>query len=133
MFDTGASIESVVGCRLRGAVPDLGRRWEAGDPGRDRAMIPYTDADTAGMVEVAVAWLVGVRAPAWVGDPGPRVSVLVSLAGEAEGRICETVAEARERGYSWDQIASRLATTAATARRRYGVVAVRSRRTGGGR
>jgi hypothetical protein len=94
-------------------------------------MFPYTDADTARIIEEAVAWLVAVRAPMWATDPGPRVSVLMSLAGEAEDRVYEAVADACEGGYSWDQIASRLCVTVAVARRRYGDYS-RWRVTGGG-
>lgn len=131
MVETAGSIRSDAGGRPRiGAVPDLDRPWEVCDPGRDRAMLAYTDADTARVIEEAVAWLVAVRAPAWAGDPGPRISVLVSLAGEAEDRVYDAVADAREGGYSWDQIASRLCTTVAAARRRYGGYA-RWRLTGG--
>lgn len=98
---------------------DLDRPWELCDPRRDRALYPYTDADTTTVVDHAVGTLVILRAPMWLGDPGPIISVLVSLAGEADGRLCDAVADARDQGYSWDQIASRLATSVATARRRY--------------
>jgi hypothetical protein len=101
------------------ATPDLERPWEACDPGWDRSLHPYTDADTARIVDQAVITLVTVRAPMWLGDPGPTISVLVSLAGEADGRLYDAVAEARDQGYSWDQIASRLCTMVATTRHRY--------------
>jgi hypothetical protein len=55
----------------------------------------------------------------WLGDAGPTISVLVSLAVEAESRVWDAVADARDRGYSWDQIASRLCISVAAARRRY--------------
>ena len=105
--------------REMAAVVDLDRPWEAGDPLRDRAMIPYTDDDSAWALDEAVLSLVQLRAPTWLGDAGPRVSVLVSLACEAESLLFDAVADARDQGYTWDQIASRLAATAATARRRY--------------
>jgi hypothetical protein len=101
------------------ATPDLERPWKACDPGRDRTMHPYTDADTARIIEQAVIALVTLRAPMWLGDAGPTISVLVSLVGEADSRVSDAVADARDQGYSWDQIASRLCTTVATARRRY--------------
>lgn len=131
MVEPVGSMRPGLGDRLERVVPDLERQWEVCDTGRDRAMFAYTDADTARIVEEAVAWLLAVRAPAWAGDPGPRVSVLVSLAGEAEDRVCDAVAEARWEGYSWDQIASRLCVSVAAARRRYGGYA-RWSRTGGG-
>jgi hypothetical protein len=106
-------------CRGVAAVADLERPWEAGDALRDRAMIPYTDDDSAWVLDEAVVSLVRLRAPLWLGDARPTVSVLVSLAGEAESLLFDAVASARDQGYTWDQIASRLATTTGTARRRY--------------
>ncbi|MCA1693782.1 MAG: hypothetical protein LC749_03125, partial [Actinobacteria bacterium] len=100
-------------------VPDLDRPWELCDRRRDRTLCPYTGADTAEIIDRAVGALVVLRAPMWLGDPGPTLSVLVSLAGEADGRLYDAVAAARDQGYSWEQIASRLATSVATARRRY--------------
>jgi hypothetical protein len=102
------------------AVPDLDRPWELDDPGRDRTLMPYIDADTAAVLERAVMTLVLLRAPMWLGDAGPAISVLVSIAYEADSLLFEAVADARDQGYSWDQIADRLATSLATARRRYG-------------
>src|ERR1700730_9021312 len=96
--------------------PDLHRRWAISDDHRDRTLHPYTDADTAGIIVRAVSTLVTVRAPMWLGDPGPAISVLVSLAVEADGCLWDAVADARDRGYSWDQIASRLCTSVTTAR-----------------
>ena len=102
------------------AIPDIERGFVLSDPDRDRSMIPYTDQYTAALIAKAVIALAAVRAPAWVGDPGPTISSLVSLAAEAEGLLWDAVADAREVGYTWDQIASRLATPAGTARGRYG-------------
>lgn len=101
------------------SVPDLDRPWELCDPRRDRTLCPYMGADTAEIIDRAVDALVVLRAPMWLGDPGPTLSVLVSLAGEADGRLYDAVADARDQSYSWDQIAGRLATSVATARRRY--------------
>ncbi len=100
-------------------VADLDRPWELCDPRRDRTLCPYTDVDSARLVEEAVTTLVVLRAPMWLGDPGPTISVLVSVAGQANSGLYDAVAEARDQGYSWDQIASRLATSVAAARRRY--------------
>lgn len=52
-----------------------------------------------------------------LGDAGATISVLVSLGAEADSRIHDAVAHARDQGYTWDQIASRLATSTSTARR----------------
>lgn len=99
---------------------DLDRPWALCDPRRDRTVYPYTDADTATVVDQAVTTLVVLRAPMWLGDAGPTISVLVSLVGEADSRLYDAVADARDQGYSWDQVASRLATSVSTARRRCG-------------
>jgi len=101
------------------ALPDLERPWEACDPRRDRTLHPYTDRDTAAIIDRAIITLVTLRAPMWLGDPGPTISVLVSLSGEADGRLSDAVADARDHGYSWDQIANRLCTSVVTARHRY--------------
>jgi hypothetical protein len=114
------------------AVPDLDRPWEMSDPRRDRTLHPYTDADTATVIDQAVTTLVLLRAPMWLGDPGPTISVLVSLATEADSRLYDAVADAADQGYSWDQVAFRLDTSVATARRRYGSYS-RWRRTDEGR
>jgi hypothetical protein len=121
------AVRFAVGRGCEPVVVDLDRGWEQGDPGRDRAMCPYTDADTAAVMDGAVKALVVVRAPMWLGDPGPILSVLVSLGAEVSGRVEDGVADARDHGYSWDQIASRLAIGSCTARRRYsGYVAWRN-------
>jgi len=99
--------------------PDLDRPWELSDPRRDRTVHPYNDADTVEIIDGAVTTLVLLRAPMWLGDAGPTISVLVSLGYEAGGRLHDAVADARDQGYSWDQIADRLDTSVATARRRY--------------
>jgi hypothetical protein len=104
--------------RMEAPPTDLGLS-ELVDPRRDRALFPYTDECTAALVDEAVTCLVLMRAPMLLGDAGPAISVLVSLATEAEDRLFEAVASAREQGYTWDEIASRLGCSADTARRRY--------------
>ena len=51
------------------------------------------------------------------------VSCLVSLAVEADDRLHDAVADARDQRYSWDEIAQRLATSTTTARRRFAAYA----------
>ena len=118
--------------RFMAAVPDLDHPWDMSDPRRDRTLHPYTDADTVTVIDQAVTTLVLLRAPMWLGEPGPTISVLVSLAAEADNRLYDAVADAVDHGYSWDQIASRLDASVATARRRYGPY-TRWRRTDEGR
>lgn len=85
-----------------------------------RAGIAYTDADSAVALARAVRWLVARRAPSSPGDAGAIVSVLVSLIAEADAMLADAVADARDQGYTWDEVALRLATTASAARHRWG-------------
>jgi hypothetical protein len=95
--------------------------WAFSDPRRDHTAIPFTDADTQALIDRAVDSLVIFRCPMGLGDAGATVSALVSLIAEADGRLADAVADARDQDYTWDDIASRLATTTTTARRRYAV------------
>ena len=99
--------------------PTSDRRGNSPIPAQNDAMVPYTGEDTAVVVDEAVASLVLLRAPMWLGDAGPTISVLVSLAAEVEDLLFEAVADARDQDYTWDEIAARLASTASTTRRRY--------------
>lgn len=87
--------------------------------GCDRSSHPYIDEETLALVEHAVESLVCLRG-AGVGDAGAALSALASLIAEAQTRLPDAVADAREQGYTWAEIASRLASTASTVRRRYG-------------
>jgi hypothetical protein len=88
-------------------------------PGCDRARAPYLDYDTLALVEEAVESLVCSRGSGQ-GDAGAALSCLASLIAEAQSQLPGAVAEARCQDYTWEEIASRLATTARTVRRRYG-------------
>jgi len=82
-------------------------------------MHPYTDRGSAQVLDQAATSLILLRAPMWLGDAGPEISVLASLAAQADSQLFDAVADAVDQGYSWPQVASRLATSVATARRRY--------------
>lgn len=97
--------------------------WAFTDPRRSHSAVPYTDADTITLVEQALESLVLLRSPMELGDAGATISALVSLIAEADSRLPDAVVDAREQGYAWDDIASRLATSVATARRRYAAYA----------
>ncbi len=101
--------------------------WDMADPRRDCSVIPYTDADTQALVDELVDTLIVFRCPMGLGDAGATVSVVASLEAEIAFRLPDAVADARDQGYTWDEIAMRLATTASAARRRYAAHA-RSRR-----
>lgn len=93
--------------------------WTFTDPRRDGRVLPYTGADTAALIDQAVETLVLLRSPMQLGDAAATISALVSLAAEIDRRLPDAVADARDQDYPWDAIASRLATTTATAQRRY--------------
>ena len=97
--------------------------WAFTDPRQDHSAIPYTDGDTIALVDQALESLVLLRSPMELGDAGATVSALVSLIAAANSRLPDAVGDARDQGYSWDDIASRLATTTPTARRRYAAYA----------
>jgi hypothetical protein len=94
--------------------------WAVIDPRPGRAAIAYTDADSAAALARAVRWLVARRSPSSPSDAGATVSVLVSLIAEADAMLAEAVADARDQGYTWEEVALRLATTASAARHRWG-------------
>lgn len=100
-------------CGLTGAPFEFHR------PGCDRTAHPYLGEETLALVEDAVASLVCLRGSG-VGDAGAALSALASLIAEAQARLPDAVADARDGDYTWSEIATRLAVTAATARRRYG-------------
>jgi len=114
--DEGFPVDLVCSCGLTGA------RWEFHRPGCDRSRHPCIDEETLALVEEAVACLVCVRGGG-CGDAGAVLSALASLIAEAQSRLPDAVADAREQDYTWGEIAVRLATTACTAGRRYGAYA----------
>jgi hypothetical protein len=85
----------------------------------ERSAIPYTDEVTRLLIDLAIETLAGLRSPLGARDPGARLSCLLSLCGEADGGLPDAVADARDHGYGWDDIAMRLASTPAAVRRRY--------------
>jgi hypothetical protein len=85
----------------------------------DRSQIPYLDELTRFLIDDAIETLAVNRSPQGPRDSGAPVSGLLSLRDQADDALTNAVADARRHGYSWDDIAMRLATTAAAARRRY--------------
>lgn len=92
---------------------------EPHDPACDRTRAPYLDHDTLGLIDQAVGSLVWSRG-ASPGDAGAALSCLASLIAEAQSQLPGAVATARCQDCTWAEVARRLATTARTARRRYG-------------
>lgn len=84
----------------------------------DHTIIPFGDAANRAILDHAVACLVMVRGGDHR-DPGAFISTLVTLMADAEARLPDLVADARDRGYTWNRIAERLGTTIPAARRHY--------------
>jgi hypothetical protein len=85
----------------------------------DRSALPATDRHSAVIIDLATQHLAELRSPHGTGDPGAIVSCLLSLREETDSRLPDAVADARDHGYSWDDIALRLATSPNAVRRRY--------------
>ena len=79
---------------LTGALPDDGRgHGSPFDPRRDCAIAPSRRVEHHGVSESeAVTSLVLLRAPMRLGDSGPAISVLVSLAAQSEDLLFDAVA-----------------------------------------
>jgi hypothetical protein len=92
----------------------------AGELGRwpDHTLIPFDGAVSRAVLDEATACLVLVRGGD-LHDPGASISTLVTLIGDAEARLPDLVADARDGGYTSDRIAERLGSTVRAARHRY--------------
>lgn len=95
-----------------------GAPFEFHGPDCDRASRPHVDEETLALVDHAVESLAFLRGSV-SSDAGAALSCLASLIAEAQGRLPDAVAAARDQDYTWPEIAARLATTTCTARRRY--------------
>ncbi len=100
-------------CGLTGAPFEFHR------PGCDRSTCPYLDEESLALVAEAAASLVGLRGSV-TGDAGAVLAVLTSLIAEGQAQLPDAVADARDQGFTWSEIASRLAVGASTVRHRYG-------------
>jgi hypothetical protein len=94
-------------------------RWHFVDPLADRTTEPYRDDDTEQLVDDLIDCLVICRSGS-VYDAGARLSITASLMAELDARLPETIFEARDQAYTWDDIAARLAMPESTTRQRYG-------------
>jgi len=80
---------------------------------------PHIDAETLALVDDAVESLACFRGSV-SSDAGAALSCLASLIAEAQSRLPDVVAAARDQDYTWPEIAARIGATASTVRRRYG-------------
>jgi len=90
-----------------------------GEPRRDHYLEPATDNDTETVLEAAIDDLGTLRGLSWLGDAPTRLHLLVSLIAEAERRLPQAVADARDQECSWAQIAELLGVKRASAYQRY--------------
>jgi hypothetical protein len=84
----------------------------------DHTTIPFTDAASDAILDHAVACMVLLRGGD-LQDPGSTISALVTFIADAQARLPDLVADARDRGYTWSRIALHLGSTTPAARHRY--------------
>lgn len=89
-------------------------------PYRDRHFAPFTDTDSAQILQEALDSLAPLRTPYWLGDTGVTLHLLASLHAQIQERLPDAVADARDQDYSWAEIGDLLALTRAGAWNRYG-------------
>ena len=80
---------------------------------------PATGQDSLQILTDAIDSLARQRTPYWLGDSAVRLHALASLIAQAQQLLPEAVHDARDQELTWTQIGELLATTAATAARRY--------------
>jgi hypothetical protein len=85
---------------------------------RERHIGPAAGEDTKRVLDDAIASLAALRG-LWLGDAGVELHLLASLIAEAESRLPQEVADARDEHYSWAAIADLLGVTRASAWQRY--------------
>lgn len=85
---------------------------------------PSVDHESRLLLDRLVTALTDLRFPLCRFDAAAQLHVLASLQADIQARLPDVIADARDQDYSWDQIATSLGTSPATARRR----AARSKR-----
>ena len=85
---------------------------------RNHYLSPVTDDDTEAVLDDALAAL-GTGRGLWPGDAGVTLHLLTSLTAQAQRRLPQAVADARDQDYSWAEIADLLGVTRASAWQRF--------------
>jgi uncharacterized NAD(P)/FAD-binding protein YdhS len=88
-------------------------------PRRDHYLAPRAGTDSRAVVDAAVESLSAAR-DLHPQEAPSRLHVLASLAAELEARLRPAVADARQYGCSWAEVADLLGVTRASAWQRYG-------------
>ena len=89
-------------------------------PDRTHHVPPRVDEYSAIALSEATATLGSLRGLSWLGEAGVELHLLTSLLQQAQARLPDAVAEARDQDYSWAEIGDLLGTTRAAAWQRYG-------------
>jgi hypothetical protein len=98
------------------------------DPRWDYPAKATADECSALVLDEAIGALVVLRAPGLVGDNLAELHAMTSLVAEVNARVPQVVADAKDQGHSWSDIAGQLGTgTVRTLLRHAG--RTRSRRT----
>ncbi|MGH9121260.1 MAG: hypothetical protein ACRDYC_04825 [Acidimicrobiales bacterium] len=79
---------------------------------------PVVDRECRLLLDRLVTALTDLRFPLCRYDAAAQLHVLASLHADIDARLPDVIADARDQDYSWDQIATSLGTSPATARRR---------------
>ncbi len=85
---------------------------------RNHYLSPATGDDAEAVLGDALASL-GTQRQLWPGDAGVTLHLLTSITAQAERRLPQAVADARDEGYSWAEIADLLGVTRASAWQRF--------------
>jgi len=80
---------------------------------------PTTGDDSLAVLTEAIDALARLRTAYWLGDSAVHLHALASLIAQAQQLLPQAVCDARDQELTWTQIGELLATTAATAARRY--------------
>jgi len=85
---------------------------------RNHYLSPATGDDAEAVLGDALVSL-GTQRQLWPGDAGVTLHLLTSFTAQAERRLPLAVADARDQGYSWAEIADLLGVTRASAWQRF--------------
>jgi len=85
---------------------------------RNHYLSPATGDDAEAVLGHALVSL-GTQRQLWPGDAGVILHLLTSLIAQAERRLPQAVADARDQDYSWAEIADLLGVTRASAWQRF--------------
>lgn len=80
---------------------------------------PFTDEQSATLLDEAVTTLVLLRFPASLGDAAAELHALATLIAQAEAQLPHAISSALDQDYDWHDIARSLNITTAPTQHRY--------------